>query len=153
MKRQIQVEDSPEKPRKQIRLEANDGDYAVGLTQALDLTTLSSLQEISDRFDELARLLMFSHVIHLHTPGHPPKDVEYEILELEFYLYKPGCHADPFTHRAAEQRSSGQWQAASFARFSNFTQTFVNTGISIEHPRQRAFPPRVIEAAAEKAWT
>ena len=109
MKRHIQAGGSPQKPRKQKRLEEKNGNYAVGLTQALDFTTLNSLQEISDRFDELARLLMFSHVIHLHTPGLPPKDVEYEILELEFYLYKPDCHADPFTHRAAEQRKSAQW--------------------------------------------
>lgn len=109
MKRHIQVDDSPEKPRKQQRLEASNGDYAVGLTEALDFTALNSLQEISGRFDELARLLMLGHVIHLHTPGSPPKDIKYEILELEFYLHKPGCHADPFTHRAAEQRRSGQW--------------------------------------------
>jgi len=98
-----------EKPQKQQRLNASTGDGAVGLTEALDFTALNSLQEISVRFDELARSLMFSHVIHLHTPGFPPKDVEYEILELEFYLHKPDCHADPFTHRATEQRRSGQW--------------------------------------------
>ena len=109
MKRRIQADDSLEKPRKQQRLEANSGDYAVGLTQALDFTALDSLQEILDRFDELARLLMLSHVVQLHTPGFPSKDIEYEILELEFYLYKPGSHADPFTHRSAEQRRSGQW--------------------------------------------
>ena len=109
MKRHIQVDDPPEGPRKQRRLEVNNGDYAVGPTRALDFTALNSLQEISDRFDELAKLLMFGHVIHLHTPGSPPEDIEYEILELEFYLHKPGCHADPFTHRATEQRRSGRW--------------------------------------------
>jgi len=109
MKRCHQVENSPGKPRKQRRLEVNTGDDAVGLTEALDLTALNSLQEISGRFDELARSLMSGHVIHLHAPGSPPKDIEYEILELEFYLHKPGCHVDPFTHRAAEQTRSGQW--------------------------------------------
>jgi hypothetical protein len=109
MKRAVQFDGSPEKPRKQQRLEASTRDDAVGLTEALDLTVPNSLQEISIRFDELARLLMFNHVIHLHTPGLQPGDVQYEILELEFYLHKPGCHADPFTHRAAEQRRSGHW--------------------------------------------
>lgn len=109
MKRRTRVDESPGGPRKQPRLQTDDGDFAVGLTRALDLTALDSPQAISDRFDELARLLMLSHVVHLHTPGSPPKDVEYEILELEFYLHKPGCHADPFTHRSAEQRKSGQW--------------------------------------------
>jgi len=109
MKRCHQVESSPGKPRKQRRLEVNTGGDAVGLTEALDLTALNTLQEISGRFDELARSLMSGYVIHLHAPGSPPKDIEYEILELEFYLHKPGCHVDPFTHRAAEQTRSGQW--------------------------------------------
>ena len=109
MKRCHQVENSPGKPRKQRRLEVNTGDDTLGLTEALDLTVLNSSQEISGRFDELARSLMSSHVIHLHTPGSPSEAIEYEILELEFYLHKPGCHVDPFTHRAAEQTRSGQW--------------------------------------------
>jgi len=109
MKRCNQAEDSPGKPRKQRRLEANTGDDALGLTEALDLTALNSLQEIYGRFNELATSLMSGHVIHLHAPGSPPKDIEYEILELEFYLHKPGCHVDPFTHRATEQTRSGQW--------------------------------------------
>jgi len=109
MKRYIQLEDSPEKPRKQQRVEANTGEDAVGLAEALDFTALNSLQEISGRFEEVARSLMFDHVIHLHAPGSPSKDIEYEILELEFYLHKPCCHADPFTHRATEQMRSGQW--------------------------------------------
>ena len=110
MKRPIQVEDSPDKPRKQQRVEAGTQSSGIhGLTEALDFTALNSPQEISSRFDELARLLMFGHIIHLHTPDFPPKDIEYEILELEFYLHKPGCHTDPFTHRAAEQRQGGQW--------------------------------------------
>jgi hypothetical protein len=110
MKRSLQLENSPGKPRKQQRLEANTGDDAVDdMTEALDFTALNSLQEISGRFDELARSLMFSHTIHLHKPGSPSKDVEYEILELEFYLHKPGCHVDPFTHKADEQRKGGQW--------------------------------------------
>jgi hypothetical protein len=116
MKRPLQVEVSPGKPRKQQRLEETTGDDATCLADALDLTALNSLQEILSRFDELARLLIFGHVIRLHTPA---SDVEYEILELEFYLHKPGCHADPFTHRANEQTRSGRWQAVSSVCFSN----------------------------------
>lgn len=108
MKRHIQTDESPEKPQKQRRVEANTRSDA-SLTDALDFTALNSPQEISGRFDELARLLIFGHVIHLRTPGIAHKDTEYEILELEFYLHKPGSHADPFTHRATEQKRSGQW--------------------------------------------
>ena len=110
MKRSHRAESSPGKPRKQRRLGVNTaGGDAVGLTEALDLTALNTLQEISSRLDELARSLMSGYVIHLHAPGSSPKDIEYEILELEFYLHKPGCHVDPFTHRAAEQTRSGHW--------------------------------------------
>lgn len=64
---------------------------------------------------------MFNHVIHLHAPGSPPKDIKYEILELEFYFHKPSCHADPFTHRATEQGRSCQWY---------FHRTPTATGVS-----------------------
>ena len=111
MKRRTQFDGSPGKPQKQPRLEARTQPHAntINLTEALDFTIPASPQEVSDRFVELARLLMFNHIIHLHTPGPQPGDIEYEILELEFYLHKPECHADPFTHRASEQRRSGQW--------------------------------------------
>lgn len=109
MKRRIQVEDPPEQPRKRQRTKKSIPDDAIHLTEALDFTALNSVQEIPSRFDELAKSLMFSHIIHLHAPGFPPNDIEYEILELEFYLYKPGFHADPFTHNASEQRKGGQW--------------------------------------------
>ena len=111
MKRQIQADSTPDTPRKQQRLAVNNlrQHDAIGLTEALDFSALNSLQDVSDRFDKLARLLMFDHVIHLHAPGSPPKDIEYEVLELEFYLHKPGWHVDPFTHRSTEQRRGGQW--------------------------------------------
>ena len=35
--------------------------------------------------------------------------VDYEIIELEFYLQKSGLHEDPFTHGSDEQRQSGRW--------------------------------------------
>lgn len=34
---------------------------------------------------------------------------EYEILEIEFYLFKAGFHEDAFTHGNEEQRIPGQW--------------------------------------------
>lgn len=153
MKRSLQVGDSLEKPRKQQRLGMNTGDDAVGLTEALDFTALNSLQEISGRFDELAKLLMFGHLIHLRTPGSPSEDIEYEILELEFYLHKPGCHADPFTHRSTEQKRSGRWSVYLPCLIPKPSQASLNAGISIEHPRPRACLPRVIEGVVERAWT
>ena len=139
MKRHIQVEDSSKQKRQRVEASTQSGVIA-SLTEALDFTALNSLEEISSRFDELARMLMFSHVIHLHTPGRTSKDIEYEILELEFYLHKPGCHADPFTHRATEQRQSGQWSLVfvflnvqpllTFLRHRYFHRTPTATGVS-----------------------
>ena len=43
----------------------------------------------------------------------------FAILELEFYLYKTGCHEDPFTHGTEEQRLSGRWYV--FLSFSMST--------------------------------
>jgi hypothetical protein len=34
-------------------------------------------------------------------------EIEFEILEIEFYLQIDGCHKDPFTHGSVEQEISG----------------------------------------------
>ncbi|KAL4076474.1 hypothetical protein J3A83DRAFT_4089035, partial [Scleroderma citrinum] len=76
------------------------------LGSLLDFSALSSLEHISARFDAIAHELLCTHVLSVvHNGIH----TDYEILELEFYLQKAGCHEDPFTHGSKEQEHSGQW--------------------------------------------
>ena len=73
------------------------------LSSLLDFTHLRTHEEISTRFDALAHALL--HHFRLRVSA----DAEYEILELETYLFAPGVHEDPFTHGSDEQRRSGRW--------------------------------------------
>ncbi|TFK47000.1 hypothetical protein OE88DRAFT_1714758 [Heliocybe sulcata] len=79
---------------------------AEDLLGLLDLSRLGSESDISVGFGAIAREMLLEYRLTL-TCG----DIatEYDILELEFYLYKPGCHEDPFTHGADEQKRSGNW--------------------------------------------
>lgn len=81
------------------------------LSRLLDLTQLIDHGEIQQRFDEVAELLLqgFHLRITRSSQDATTSSVEYEILELEFYLWKTGYHEDPFTHRSDEQRRSGNW--------------------------------------------
>ncbi|KIM61469.1 hypothetical protein SCLCIDRAFT_1215919 [Scleroderma citrinum Foug A] len=77
-----------------------------GLGSFLDLSTLSSPEHISARFESIAHELLCTNILSIvHNSVH----TDYEILELEFYLQKAGCHEDPFTHGSREQERSGQW--------------------------------------------
>ncbi|OCH89999.1 hypothetical protein OBBRIDRAFT_793711 [Obba rivulosa] len=95
-----------EKPAQKIRRMDKGNDDEASLSDLLDFSQLSSTTAIHDRFEEIASTLLLDFRIVIDTPG---KRHEYEILELEFYLRKPGCHEDPFTHASEEQRRSGQW--------------------------------------------
>ena len=78
----------------------------VPLSDLLDLSRLVSLAELDARFRLIAQELLHGHFIEIRTAS----DKEhYEILELEFYLYKEGIHEDPFTHASNEQSESGRW--------------------------------------------
>ncbi|KAG1736431.1 uncharacterized protein EDB91DRAFT_1238056 [Suillus paluster] len=72
----------------------------------LDLTSSCSQDDISARFDSIASALLSEYYLSI---VHGSSQTNYEILELEFYLQKSGCHEDPFTHGSAEQERSGQW--------------------------------------------
>ncbi|KAH7907525.1 hypothetical protein BJ138DRAFT_1137511 [Hygrophoropsis aurantiaca] len=74
--------------------------------QLLDFSTLVSEDEISARFDVVANALLNDFYITIINGS---TETEYEILELEFYFQKSGCHEDPFTHGSEEQERSGQW--------------------------------------------
>ncbi|KAG7091768.1 hypothetical protein E1B28_008170 [Marasmius oreades] len=100
--------------------EANESD----LLTLLDLTSASSETDIHERFEEIAEYLLsrrFQLVIRRHGLLEPDCEEEicYELLEIEFYLWKSGCHEDPFTHGSEEQRISGQWYFHRAPRKSN----------------------------------
>jgi hypothetical protein len=80
------------------------------LLQLLDTSSLFDLNSISVRFDEIAEALLqsFTLVITSYCGG-DERETCFKILELEFYLWKVGCHEDPFTHGSEEQILTGQW--------------------------------------------
>ena len=86
-------------------------------------------------------------------------EIEYDILEIEFYLLKEGCHEDPYTHGAEEQRSSGRWYVSLVLFSSSSTTYIIYLGIFIE-PLVLAPPPSLprqqqedTEEALEKVST
>ncbi|KZT29538.1 hypothetical protein NEOLEDRAFT_1154003 [Neolentinus lepideus HHB14362 ss-1] len=87
-----ELHDAPETPEDLLRL--------------LDLSSLTSEVDISARFRDIAKALLLEYRICLRCGE---VATEFDVLELEFYLYKPGCHEDPFTHGADEQKHSGNW--------------------------------------------
>ncbi len=72
----------------------------------LDFTDLDTQSAISARFSEIAENLLQHYRIEITTSSTVE---QLELLEIEFYLYKPGCHEDPFTHGSVEQCQAGQW--------------------------------------------
>ncbi|KAI0705747.1 hypothetical protein C8T65DRAFT_740787 [Cerioporus squamosus] len=76
------------------------------LVPLLDFTQLETQSAISARFSEIAETLLHQYRIEITTFA---KVEQLELLEIEFYLYKLGCHEDPFTHGSAEQSQAGRW--------------------------------------------
>ncbi|KZS93257.1 hypothetical protein SISNIDRAFT_485531 [Sistotremastrum niveocremeum HHB9708] len=72
----------------------------------LDLTTLTTDDQISERFSVLARTLLHTQVLRVHHNG---THVDYELLEVEFYLQNSSFHIDPFCHGVEEQKRSCNW--------------------------------------------
>ncbi|TFK83306.1 hypothetical protein K466DRAFT_267617 [Polyporus arcularius HHB13444] len=106
-----QVDEHLEPPAKQRKTEANDQYLEAhrdedDLLALLDFTQLDTQTAISARFSEIADLLLHHYRVEIKTPS---KIDQLELLEIEFYLYKPGCHEDPFTHGSAEQCQAGRW--------------------------------------------
>jgi hypothetical protein len=102
---------SPELQSHKIRhTESIDSRSLLDLEKLLDLSSLSDGLDISNRFGDIANALLCDFSLSL-TCGEAA--TELEILELEFYLQKSGCHEDPFTHGSEEQKRSGRW----FGRF------------------------------------
>ncbi|KAH9482101.1 hypothetical protein JR316_0004196 [Psilocybe cubensis] len=79
--------------------------------------------EIATRLYRIARALLHEFRLVVRPPTKsgdepPPEDVEFQILEAEFYLRLDGCHEDPFTHGSEEQKVSGRWYFHRAPRFS-----------------------------------
>ena len=95
--------------RSQVELPSIDNE----LLPLLDLSSpsLSSHASIIEHFDKIAEhLFQRSCLVCCSTKQDgTPKRVLYELLEFEFYLIKPDCHSDPFTHDGEDQRLSGAW--------------------------------------------
>lgn len=95
-------------------LDAEDGDSELdvgaklsALRGILDFSGVDSEEEISRRFERISTALL--QEFRLVVRRENVTDVEFEILEAEFYLQIGGCHEDPFTHGNEEQRVSGRW--------------------------------------------
>jgi hypothetical protein len=105
------VDQSAQKKAKQsqVDLPAIDSE----LLPLLDLSSpsLSSHASIIEHFDRISEhLFQRSCLVCCSTKRDgTPKRVLYELLEFEFYLIKPDCHSDPFTHDGQDQRLSGAW--------------------------------------------
>ncbi|KAL1704137.1 hypothetical protein EV121DRAFT_280634 [Schizophyllum commune] len=90
------MESSPKKPKTSTR----------DLEALLDCSQLLTQSAISSRFDEIADALLYDY--DLVVCGDVAETC-FRLLEFEVYLHKPGCHADPFVHRTAEQGELGKW--------------------------------------------
>jgi hypothetical protein len=77
------------------------------LRALLDLTEVKTEQDISTRLDRIANAILREVRLVLKRKDAP--DVEFEVLEAEFYLQIGDRHEDPFTHGSEEQRYSGCW--------------------------------------------
>jgi len=77
------------------------------LRDILDFSGVDTEEEISRRFERISTALL--HEFRLVVRRDNATDVEFDILEAEFYLQMGGCHEDPFTHGSEEQRVSGRW--------------------------------------------
>ncbi|KAG6844461.1 hypothetical protein H0H87_006744 [Tephrocybe sp. NHM501043] len=96
-------------PQKKSRPDAQAqeiGSQTISLQQNLDFSSLNTASTINKRFDTVGYALL--HDFHLVVRSGDEEEA-FEILELEFYLRKDGCHEDPFTHGSEEQTISGRW--------------------------------------------
>ncbi|KAI0737800.1 hypothetical protein C8Q80DRAFT_305021 [Daedaleopsis nitida] len=76
------------------------------LQELLDFSQLNTPDWTSYRFCQIAYSLLHHHRIEISTHTRTER---LEILDIEFYLFKSGCHEDPYTHRSYEQSRSGLW--------------------------------------------
>ncbi|KAG6847133.1 hypothetical protein H0H93_009937 [Arthromyces matolae] len=93
-----------------------DNDMINLLQQNLDFSTSTTTSSIEERFSQIGRALL--NDFHLVVRSNDQETV-FEILELEAYFRKDGCHEDPFTHGSEEQKICGRWYFHRSPRRSN----------------------------------
>lgn len=76
------------------------------LADLFDLSQLYTVSAVDSRFREISHDLLHNYKIEIRTAT---SIEQLELLEIEFYLFKSGCHEDPFTHASHEQSQSGRW--------------------------------------------
>ncbi|KAH9939367.1 uncharacterized protein BXZ73DRAFT_43968 [Epithele typhae] len=76
------------------------------LLDLLDLSQLDTIHDLDARFHRIAHELLHNHLIEVRSPS---RTDHLQLLEIEVYLYKSGCHEDPFTHASHEQSQCGRW--------------------------------------------
>ncbi|KAJ3711959.1 hypothetical protein C8R42DRAFT_567427, partial [Lentinula raphanica] len=107
-------EEHPRKQRANSTLETVSGGQENHRTQSitdfiniLDLSGQNTTASFQLRFDELARYILHDSVIVVQNVQGIL--ATFEVLELEFYLWKAVVHEDPFTHGSVEQAKGGNW--------------------------------------------
>jgi hypothetical protein len=96
------------KPKKVMKADQDAPNDQPELGLLLDSTSLTTTDEISRRFDEIAEALFLRYRLCLGC-GDGVSPTEFALLQFEFYLKKPGCHEGPFTHGSEEPKQSGRW--------------------------------------------
>ncbi|KAI0752693.1 hypothetical protein C8Q80DRAFT_1147701 [Daedaleopsis nitida] len=81
-------------------------DSTPDLSELLNFCQLDTRDAVASRFSEIADQLLHHYCIEISTST---RKKQLEILEIEFYLYKSGCHEDPYTHASSEQSQAGRW--------------------------------------------
>ena len=111
---------------------SNDTAVTIPLETLLDFDNLVSEDKICERFEAIARALFSHYRIRVINPESENTTHHLELLEIEFYLIKPG-HADPYCHASAEQDVAGRWYV--FQPGSTFISPLNSTsGISTASP-------------------
>ena len=74
----------------------------------LDFSLVDTEEEIAKRLDVISQTLLHGfRLVARHQES--AKEVEFQVMEAEFYLQIDGLHEDPFTHGSEEQKFSGRW--------------------------------------------
>jgi hypothetical protein len=87
---------------------SNDTAVTIPLETLLNFDNLVSESDICERFEAIARALFIHYRIRIINPQSENTTHHLELLEIEFYLIKPG-HADPYCHASSEQDVAGRW--------------------------------------------
>ncbi|PPQ65733.1 hypothetical protein CVT24_011766 [Panaeolus cyanescens] len=83
----------------------------------LDLSSLQTEEEVNERLERISKALLYNFRMAVRREGQA-EDVEFDIVEAEFYLQIGQIHEDPFTHGSEEQRFSGRWYFHRAPQFS-----------------------------------